>query len=102
MTKIKVKILPKNFIKNGDYQKIYWLGVCGYIIVNEHDKEILLVDPWPSYIELPNKYSPKIVQLANWLVEKVKEEKYTLVGIIGTHEHFDHIADIPGLYYNQS
>ena len=100
MTIIEVKISPKNFIKNGAYQKIFWLGVCGYIIVNEHDKEILLVDPWPSYIELPNVYSPKIVHLANWLVEKVKKEKYTLVGIIGTHEHFDHIADIPGLYYN--
>ena len=97
---IEVKKFPKNFIKNGDYQKIYWLGVSGYIIINEHDKEILLIDPWPSYIEFPNVYSPKIVQLANWLVEKVKEEKYTLVGIIGTHEHFDHIADIPGLYYN--
>ena len=100
MTIIEVKKFPKNFIKNGAYQKIFWLGVNGYIIVNEHDKEILLVDPWPSYIDLPDKYSPKIVQLANWLVEKVKEEKYTLVGIIGTHEHFDHIADIPGLYYN--
>ncbi|GAG65561.1 unnamed protein product [marine sediment metagenome] len=26
--KIEVKMIPeKNFIKNGDYQKIYWLGV---------------------------------------------------------------------------
>lgn len=93
-------MLPENFIKNGTYQKIYWLGVSGYIVVNEQDKEILLIDPWPSYIELTSIYSPKIVQLAIWLAEKVKEEKYTLVGIIGTHEHFDHIADIPGLYYN--
>ncbi|MHA1192788.1 MAG: hypothetical protein ACTSP9_10895 [Promethearchaeota archaeon] len=44
--KIEVKMIPeKNFIKNGDYQKIYWLGVNGHIIINEHDKEILLVDP---------------------------------------------------------
>ena len=97
MTK-EVKMLPKNFIKNGAYQKIYWLGVSGYIIANELDKEILLIDPWPSYIEFPSVYSPKIVQLANWLVKQVQEKNYTLVGIIGTHEHFDHIADIPVLY----
>lgn len=97
---IEVKKFSENFIKNGDYQKIFWLGVNGYIIVNERDKEILLIDPWPSYFELTDNTSPKIVQLANWLVKQVKEENYTLVGIIGTHEHFDHIAHIPILYYN--
>lgn len=95
---IEVKMFPENFIKNGDYQKIFWLGVNGYIIVNERDKEILLIDPWPSYSEVPTVSSP-INKLANWLVKQVEEENYTLVGIIGTHEHFDHIADIPRLYY---
>jgi len=96
---IEVKKFSENFFKNGDYQKIFWLGVNGYIIVNERDKEILLIDPWPSYLEVPAVSSLKINLLANWLVKQVKEENYKLVGIIGTHEHFDHIADIPSLYY---
>lgn len=35
--------------RNGYYQHIYWLGVGGYLIINHHDKEILLIDPWHSY-----------------------------------------------------
>jgi len=91
-------MIPENFIKNGDYQKIFWLGVNGYIIVNERDKEILLIDPWPSYEKRPTVNSREIRRLANWLIKIVKEKGYKLVGVIGTHEHYDHIADIPLLY----
>jgi len=94
-----VKWYSKNFINNGSYQKIVWLGVNGYLIINEPDKQILLVDPWPSYSESPVKTSDKITELTDWLVSTT-EEGYELVGIIATHEHFDHIADIPAIVKN--
>lgn len=34
---------------NGCYQQILFLGVSGFVICNHWDKEILLVDPWPTY-----------------------------------------------------
>jgi hypothetical protein len=40
---------PVKWITNGFFQQILWLGVAGYAIVNHYQKEILLVDPWPTY-----------------------------------------------------
>ncbi len=45
-----------NFYQNGDYQKIFWLGVGSFVIVNDQEfpkKEILLIDPWPTYLPGP-------------------------------------------------
>ena len=36
-------------LRNGYYQHIFFIGVCGFVVVNHHDKEILLLDTWPSY-----------------------------------------------------
>lgn len=89
-----VEKIKDNFIQNGLYQKIVWLGVHGIIIVNEIDKEILIIDPWPSYSKEAIVESVKIDQFTDWLRRSVKNG-YTITGIIGTHEHYDHVADIP-------
>lgn len=41
--------IPIKSLRNGYYQEIFWLGCSGFMILNHHDKEILLVDPWSSY-----------------------------------------------------
>lgn len=93
--------LIENFINNGEYQKIVWLGVHGFLIINEKKKEILMIDPWPSYSKLTINHSVKIKQLIDWLFNADKNG-YKLIGIIGTHEHYDHIADIPTIINNLS
>ena len=40
--------MAKSF-RNGRYQHLMFLGICGFVICNHCDKEILLVDPWPTY-----------------------------------------------------
>ncbi len=41
--------LVKSF-RNGCYQHIMFLGISGFVICNHCDRDILLVDPWPSYL----------------------------------------------------
>lgn len=95
----QVILNPSNYISNGEYQKIVWLGVNGYIIINEREKEILVIDPWPSYSKRTLKKSRVINQLSNWLYNAYNNNDYKLIGIIATHEHYDHIADIPAIMY---
>lgn len=40
------RMLPS--FRNGRYQQLLFLGVGGFIVCNHCDKEILLVDPWPT------------------------------------------------------
>lgn len=54
LTEDKNNQVPVKSIRNGYYQEIFWLGCSGYIIFNHHDKEILLMDPWPSYCSFWN------------------------------------------------
>jgi len=92
-----VKLYHKNYYENGRYQKILWLGVNSFMIINEPDREIFLVDPWPSYAEETNTKTLGVELLTNWLI-KAYNDGFKITGIIGTHEHFDHIADIPIIF----
>lgn len=90
---------PLRYVDNGIYQKILYLGAAGWVIINKMDKEILLIDPWPSFSKTSrNKKSKTGMERINkfvlWLREKVAEH-YKLTGILAGHEHYDHIDDIP-------
>ncbi len=85
---------PDKYIYNGRYQKIVWLGVNGFIIVNEIDKEFLMIDPWPSY---SRDDSLRIDSLVTWIAIRY-HEGYECKAVFATHEHFDHIADIPKIF----
>ncbi len=43
-------------MRNGYYQHVIWLGVAGYAVINHHDREIMLIDPWPSYSAIYTLY----------------------------------------------
>ena len=55
-----------------------------------------MIDPWPSYSKITIYHSIKVNQLIDWLFN-ADNKGYKLIGIIGTHEHYDHIADIPAI-----
>lgn len=57
-----------------------------------------MIDPWPSYSKISIYHSIKVNQLIDWLFNADKNG-YKLIGIIGTHEHYDHIADIPAIIF---
>lgn len=90
-----------NFVYNGKYQKIAWLGVAGQIIINEKDKEILLVDPWTSYQKFAPFNEGRLEQFCKWLKSRV-DKKYKLLGILISHEHSDHINDIGTILFRLS
>ena len=93
---------PPGTFRNGRFQHIIWLGVNGYVIINHFaPREILLVDPWPSYRRFDlfrGTPSPRgrLLYLANWLRARVAEG-YHLSGILVSHQHFDHLDDIPAV-----
>lgn len=115
--------MVKSF-RNGRYQHFMFLGICGFVICNHCDKEILLVDPWPthfSYWSRVNALQPivdrhpepsrreltedslrateareRIADLATFLRFAVQQE-YKLSGILVSHLHFDHAEDIISL-----
>lgn len=93
-------------LRNGRYQHIFSLGVAGHVIVNHADREIILIDPWPSYEwgkfdvfsgKNDKRGMKRLEALVNFLRESVGEG-YRLVGILLSHNHFDHIDDIRRLY----
>jgi len=92
-----------HFVYNGKYQKIIWLGVAGVIIINEPDKEILLIDPWISYIRADKNKTKtdnrkqRRTDFCKWLANSTNSG-YKLAGILLSHEHFDHIDDIEYIY----
>ena len=107
----RVRVAPEACIRNGDYQSIFWLGVAGYVIVNHPDREIVLVDPWPTCASpwtaevplcdgrpLTNKASdPKkrIEELANFLRRSAAlDAPYKVSAILLSHDHFDHTDDV--------
>lgn len=108
--------------RNGRYQHLMFLGTCGYVICNHCDREILLVDPWPTHFshwtrvtwiqalfdghhepsrrELTEeslraeKARQRIADLASFLRSAVWQG-YILSGILVSHMHFDHAEDVP-------
>lgn len=99
--------------RNGRYQHIMFLGICGYVICNHCDKEILLVDPWPSHhsewtgtiptadprplMNGSTDAKQRLADLASFLRNAAggnQEDRYTLSGILLSHMHFDHSEDI--------
>ncbi len=93
---------PPGHFRNGCFQHIIWLGVSGYLIINHFEpKEILLVDPWPSYRRTPlfrrvRSSRRRLAYLAGWLRNRAAEG-YRVSGILASHAHFDHTADIPAI-----
>ncbi len=99
----KIMYRPNSSIWNGHYQHIFWIGVNGYVIVNHYEpREIVLVDPWPTYRPWLNRLTKKehwkrLLELANFLRRGV-EEGYALSGVLLTHVHYDHTRDVPFLF----
>ncbi|MCP4678994.1 MAG: hypothetical protein GY854_26590 [Deltaproteobacteria bacterium] len=112
--KNKIWFKPLKRIRNGEYQHIFWLGINGFVIVNRKDKEVLVVDPWPSHCsywinQLPKpanrfvdarlldndakKGKKRLEELATFLRNAVSEG-YSLSGILLSHMHFDHSDDV--------
>ena len=87
---------PLRYIDNGIYQRIHYLGAAGWMIINRIDKEIVLIDPWPSFSKNRKKKKEKdrIQKLALWLRKQIAQ-KYRITGILAGHEHYDHTGDIP-------
>ncbi len=102
-------------LKNGCYQHMMFTGIAGFVICNHCDREILLVDPWPSFCsrwtDLIFRMDPRpltaeqrdakqrLGELASFLrnavrVDQPEEERYTISGILVSHMHFDHAEDI--------
>jgi hypothetical protein len=84
------------YIDNGIFQRIFYLGAAGWMIINRIDKEIVLIDPWPSFSknQKRKKGKDRIQKLVLWLREKIAQQ-YRITGILAGHEHYDHIGDIP-------
>lgn len=107
--------------RNGRYQHLMFLGICGFVICNHCDRKILLVDPWPTHFshwtrvtwlqEVLNgdrearrelteesrraeEARQRIGDLASFLRNAVGQG-YILSGILVSHMHFDHAEDIP-------
>ncbi len=94
--------------RNGCYQHLMFLGICGFAICNHCDEEILLVDPWPTYHSRWTELIPtvdarpltnqetdakrRLADLATFLRNAV-DMGYTLSGILLSHMHFDHADD---------
>ncbi len=90
---------PLRCIDNGIFQRIFYLGAAGWMIINRVDKEIVLIDPWPSFSknrknQERKKGKDRIEKLVLWLREQIAQ-KYRITGILVGHEHYDHIGDIP-------
>lgn len=90
---------PLRCVDNGIFQRIFYLGAAGWMIINKIDKEIVLIDPWPSFSKTRKNQKKKdgkdrILKLALWLREKMAQQ-YRITGILAGHEHYDHIDDIP-------
>jgi hypothetical protein len=96
--KKKIKFRPVQSIWNGNFQHIMWWGVNGWVIVNHHDQEILLVDPWPSYNEMDKAVGVRRLRAAANFLRRAVTESYKLVGVLLSHTHFDHADDIPRLF----
>jgi len=96
--------------RNGSRQHLMFLGISGFVVCNHCDREILLVDPWPSCHSRWTELVPtvdgrpltngdtgakeRIANLASFLRNAVQQE-YVLSGILLSHMHFDHSDDIP-------
>jgi len=95
---------------NGDYQQILWLGVNGFVVIDHEDREILLVDPWPTVCsrwigEIPfvaarplrngnGGAKRRIGELASFL-RRSRASGYATSAILLSHVHFDHADDVP-------
>jgi len=87
------KYTGSDILENGIYQKIVWLGVNGYLIINKPDREILMVDPFPSYGKPGASHHKRLKNLVKWLREQV-DKGFSLTGILVGHEHYDHCKDV--------
>lgn len=87
------RYIGSDILDNGKHQKIVWLGVNGYVIINKPDKEILMVDPLPSYGKSGSSHRKRLRNLVKWLRQQVAAG-YALTGMLIGHEHWDHCEDV--------
>lgn len=89
----------------GKYQRWLWAGTATWIIVNDFDKEILVLDGYGSKGTggfLDNNYDTsyhlsRLTRFAN-VIRGFCDLGYKLVGIIVSHNHLDHTIDIGTLH----
>jgi len=69
--------------------------------VNPVNHQLLLIDPWVSLCSVRFRWMNKdalkrIDDFADWIITRLSEG-YQLSGILLSHDHFDHVEDIPYL-----
>jgi hypothetical protein len=94
----RIEFHPVQSVWNGNFQHIMWLGVNGWVIINHHDREILLVDPWPSYNQMDERGGVQRLKGAANFLRRAVAEGYSLTGVLLSHTHFDHADDVPRLF----
>ncbi|MBN1578382.1 MAG: hypothetical protein JW913_17605 [Chitinispirillaceae bacterium] len=101
---------PLPYMHNGGFQQIVWLGVAGYLVINHVDRDIILIDPWPSYHSwwigsiMTRRPRPlykadqatlhRIAALVNF-IRNARSNGYSFSAILLSHMHFDHVDDVP-------
>lgn len=91
------------WFKADNYQRWYWCGCACWVVVNPIDKEIVLFDGYVSkatvggyrggypYGKSERTRVAKFVNLLRYFIS----QNYRIVGILASHEHGDHVGDIP-------
>ncbi|MBN2718880.1 MAG: MBL fold metallo-hydrolase [Deltaproteobacteria bacterium] len=94
-----VSFHPNQYVQNGPHQKLLWLGANGWIVKNEVDRELMLIDPWPTYGNKTPPARKRIQDLVNYIrIKCAPASGYRFTGVLLTHGHFDHANDLPEIY----
>jgi hypothetical protein len=87
----------------GKYQRWTWAGTSTWLVVNDIDKEILILDGYASKATggIDEDYSrdyhlSRLTRFAN-VIRGFLSKRYKIVGIMVSHNHLDHTFDIKAL-----
>ncbi len=84
------------------YQRWHWAGCACWLLVNPADKDIVLFDGYVSKATLGGNHNytagkterKRVLNLVN-LLRHFVAQGYKVRGILCSHEHGDHVGDIP-------
>lgn len=95
---------PDTWFAPDKYLRWYWCGCTCYVVLNVIDKEMLLIDAYVSKATLGDNKNYRSLKgerkrIVKWLnvIRHFVARGYTIRGILSSHEHGDHIGDLPYL-----